>query len=112
MSDIVPVGSGATAAKLDGSERLAGTDSTVLDFWRWSTSDLMSNATRGVLAEYLVAVALGVDDQPRIEWDAVDLRYEGRGIEVKSAAHHQSWPQARPLGQSSLRTIVPSGSRP
>jgi len=26
---------------------------TLLDFWRWATSDLVSNATRGLLAEYL-----------------------------------------------------------
>ena len=29
------------------------------EFWRWYSSDLVSNATRGILAEYLVAVALG-----------------------------------------------------
>lgn len=28
---------------------------------------------------------------PRIEWDAVDLRYRGRKIEVKSSAYCQSW---------------------
>src|SRR5579875_1264357 len=27
---------------------------SVLDFWQWSASDLMSNATRGRLAEYIV----------------------------------------------------------
>ena len=27
-------------------------------FWRWSVSDLVSNATRGRLAEYLVARAI------------------------------------------------------
>jgi hypothetical protein len=33
----------------------------------------MGNTTRGVLAEFLVARALGVDDQPRVEWNHVDL---------------------------------------
>ena len=32
-------------------------------------------------------------DQPRVEWDAADLRYKGRGIEVKAAAYLQSWQQ-------------------
>jgi hypothetical protein len=32
-------------------------DFDVLSFWQWSWSDLVSNATRGVLAEYLVARA-------------------------------------------------------
>jgi len=31
----------------------------VLDFWRWSASDLISNTTRGILAEYIVARACG-----------------------------------------------------
>ena len=29
----------------------------VLSFWRWSASDLLSNATRGIVAEFLVAQA-------------------------------------------------------
>ena len=39
----------------DGSRPL-GFD--LLNFWQWSTSDLVSNTTRGVIAEYLVAQAL------------------------------------------------------
>jgi len=46
----------------------------VLAVWRWSTSDLVSNATRGVLAENLVAQALGMSDGcVREEWAACDL---------------------------------------
>src|SRR6266851_1966408 len=33
---------------------------TLSDFWRWSLSDLVSNATRGRLAEFIVADALGI----------------------------------------------------
>ena len=36
-------------------------NSTLLDFWRWSVSDLVSNATRGIFAEFLVAKALGIN---------------------------------------------------
>ena len=71
------------------------TGRTLLDFWQWSASDLVSNATRGVLAEFLVAMALGVPpDQPREEWAAWDLTTpEGIKVEVKSAAYVQSWSQ-------------------
>jgi hypothetical protein len=68
----------------------------LLGFWRWSASDLVSNATRGVLAEYLVACAVGLEGGLRAEWDAFDLRTgEGVTVEVKSAAYLQTWHQAR-----------------
>src|SRR5215831_11893730 len=68
----------------------------VLSFWQWSSSDLVSNAMRGVLAEYLVACALDVADGTRIEWDAYDLKTQGGvKVEVKSAAYLQSWKQTK-----------------
>jgi hypothetical protein len=68
----------------------------VLGFWRWSSSDLVSNAMRGVLAEYLVACDIGVADGTRMEWDAYDLKTPGGvKVEVKSAAYLQSWKQTR-----------------
>lgn len=67
---------------------------TLLHFWQWSSSDLVSNALRGVLAEYLGATAIGCDQNPRREWDAYDLETtEGTKVEVKSAAYLQSWSQ-------------------
>ncbi len=67
----------------------------LLSFWQWSSSDVVSNATRGVLAEYLVAQALGVAaDSIREEWAPYDLKaLDGTRIEVKSAAYIQSWHQ-------------------
>lgn len=69
----------------------------LLSFWRWSSSDLVSNATRGVLAEFIVANALDIISPPvRSEWDAYDLETDtGIKIEVKSAAYIQSWHQAK-----------------
>jgi hypothetical protein len=69
-----------------------------MDFWRWSASDLLSNATRGRFAEFIVARALDVPlDQVRDEWGAYDLLTpEGTRVEVKSAAYIQSWHQTRP----------------
>ena len=67
-------------------------DSLLVDFWRWSMSDLVSNTARGVLAEYIVAQALGLTNRLRIEWDAYDLQMpSGIRIEVKAAAYLQSW---------------------
>jgi hypothetical protein len=68
-----------------------------LDFWRWAFDDLSSNTLRGLVAEYLVAQALEATQEPRQEWDSVDLRTpEGWAVEVKSASYLQSWPQSRP----------------
>lgn len=70
---------------------------TLLDFWRWSVSDLVSNATRGRLAEYIVAHALGgPTTNVRDEWASYDLiTPDGVRVEVKSAAYLQAWKQAR-----------------
>src|SRR5262245_56184857 len=64
------------------------------EFWKWAYSDFLSNAQRGVLAEYIVARSLGCTDRGRVEWDAYDLDAgPGLKIEVKSAAYVQSWSQ-------------------
>ena len=70
---------------------------TVLDYWRWANSDLLDNAARGVLAEFLVAYAVNRTNEPRSEWGSFDVRTEsGIRVEVKSAAYAQSWPQEKP----------------
>ncbi len=68
----------------------------LMEFWQWSVSDLVSNATRGRLAEFIVAKSLGIDTSkiPRDEWQAYDLKTpDGTKVEVKSAAYIQSWYQ-------------------
>ena len=68
----------------------------LLGFWQWSSSDLVSNALRGTLAEFLVACDLNVSDGVRAQWDAYDLRIkDGVKVEVKSAAYVQSWAQSK-----------------
>ena len=68
---------------------------SLLDFWQWLASDLLANTTRGCLAEYLVAQAVGAaHNSVRSEWDAFDLETpDGVRVEVKSAAYVQSWAQ-------------------
>ena len=69
---------------------------TVLDYWRWSGSDLMSNRERSILGEFLVAMALGLEKHPRLEWNAYGLKTpSGLTIEIKTSAAKQSWPQSK-----------------
>lgn len=87
--------------KKDGSEPFsyesANIGHTLFDFWRWAYSDIVSNAYRGVLAEYIVAIALGIADEGiRILWEPYDLlTRDGIKIEVKSASYLQSWRQKK-----------------
>jgi hypothetical protein len=67
----------------------------VVDFWRWQGADLLSNALRGTLAEFIVAQALQIKSLGRVEWDLYDLVYQGKKIEVKSTAYIQSWKQTK-----------------
>lgn len=71
-------------------------DIRLLEFWQWSQSDLLNNALRGTIAEFIVAKAVNATNQVRVEWDAFDLvTSEGLKIEVKSSAYLQSWKQER-----------------
>jgi hypothetical protein len=65
-------------------------------FLYWAFGNPLENANRGKLAEYIVATALGLESEPRREWDFADLQYDNVTIEVKSSAYLQTWPQDRP----------------
>ena len=81
------------------------------DFWAWMGSDLLHNAFRGQLAEFLVFRALGCKADTRPGWGEYDLLTpEGVPVEVKSAAYLQSWEQVRPSTiQFSIRPAKPVG---
>lgn len=74
-------------------------DFGLLEFWQWSSSNLVNNTLRGKLAEFLVAKALHIAIDCRSEWDSYDLLFDIEGktfrIEVKSSAYLQSWDQTR-----------------
>ncbi|WP_432794029.1 hypothetical protein [Rhodococcus ruber] len=55
--DATPTVPKAGNEPLHESGRLLGQQ--LRDFWAWAYSDLLGNAMRGVLAEYLVGTALG-----------------------------------------------------
>ncbi|WJE46680.1 hypothetical protein QRD90_21110 [Peribacillus frigoritolerans] len=67
---------------------ILGTDQTMLDFWQWGFSKILTNNLRGIFAEFLIGTALGCLN---VEWDAYDLVYKGMKIEVKSSAYIQAW---------------------
>lgn len=70
------------------------TVSTVQKYWQWAYSSLLGNTERGNFAEYLVAVALGIADNTRIEWDKYDMKSpSGITVEVKSSGYLQTWSQ-------------------
>jgi hypothetical protein len=87
-----------------GAERLApgteipGTDgATIGEFWAWAYSDILTNTSRGIFAEFLVGKALGVVEGVRpTGWEDFDLSYDGRKIEVKASAYMQNWYQDAP----------------
>lgn len=60
---------GAEPFLLDGSP----VDADLLGFWQWSSSELVGNALRGALAEYIVATAVGANGGVRTQWDAYDV---------------------------------------
>lgn len=85
----------ADLARLTGDEPLGS--GRVIDFWRWALGDLQMNNTRGHLAEYLVAQAVGDTRPGRIEWDPHDvLAPDGTRIEVKATGRLQSWKSPKP----------------
>jgi len=68
------------------------TDLTLFDFWSWAFSDVLTNTTRGILAEFIVASALDLNTRkPRDGWAKFDLEYRNYGIEIKSCSYHQRW---------------------
>ncbi len=66
-------------------------------FWRWAHSDLLSNAERGLLAEYIVSIATNSPSTSRREWDAYDVvTGDGIKVEVKASGYVQTWNQSKP----------------
>jgi len=52
------------------------------------------NAERGVLAEYIVACSLELNNTTHISWDKYDLLTDdGISVEVKTSAYIQTWKQ-------------------
>lgn len=68
-----------------------------LDFWQWAFSDLVDNTTRGILGEFIVGKALGIDmTGVKYHWGICDLvQSDGTKIEVKTSAYMQTWNESK-----------------
>ena len=66
--------------------RLLGFD--LLSFWQWSSSDLVVNVVRGLLAEYIVAQALDIADSVRDPWQ----RWRHPAIPMSRRGRFAEWP--------------------
>ena len=65
---------------------------TVADFWGWSLSDLLDNTERGVLAEFILAAALGIAvDGLREGWAAWELTTQRRLPPHSATRHPHDW---------------------
>ena len=87
-------------SRKNGNESLHNNENKIpfslLSFWQWSSSDLVGNTLRGMLAEYIIASAVGSEKDTRTEWDAFDIETPDEiKIEVKSSAYIQSWSQTK-----------------
>lgn len=87
---------------LTGSEELFADgqqfdNAKILAFWRWGFSNLRVNDVRGIFAEWLIGVLLGIELTTRVSWAGWDLETaSGIKIEVKAAAYLQEWAQKGP----------------
>ena len=81
---------------------------TLVDYWRWSASDLLSNTQRGVVAEYLVVAALGTAERPRDEWVFFNVVNQS-GLEIEVQERRL---QAELGAGSSVKHPVPDSSNP
>lgn len=78
---------------LTGDEAFIGLDARVRDFWSYALRDLRSNTTRGILAEWFVARAVGAT-QLLDDWNEYDVvTPSGLTVECKSSAYLQAWDQ-------------------
>jgi hypothetical protein len=77
---------------------LGGKTATILDMWNWAYSNINNNTDRGVLAQYIVAWAAGVDTVAYVSWRGHDLDLpSGKRVEVKATARAQSWRHGKKL---------------
>ena len=85
-----------TVRKTGDEPFLNGGPSTLLDYWAWAHSDVMGNTERGIIAEYIVAMAVNAHKKTRTEWGSYDiLTKDNIKIEVKSSAYIQTWVQRK-----------------
>lgn len=67
---------------------------TLVDFWQWAFSDFCDDDIKGIFAEWMVRILLGLPTTPtrRVSWaDSDIILAAGTRIEVKATSVWQSW---------------------
>jgi hypothetical protein len=77
------------------------------DFWQWAFSDFMSNALRGVLAEYIVASKINCANRPRTELVRILRARQCQGIEGARMVRIQTKKIATALRRAPCVRIFP-----
>jgi hypothetical protein len=75
-------------------EAAINSEATMLSFWHWAFSDLCDDDIKGIFAEWMVGVLLGLPlaSSRRVSWADSDFVLPDRTrIEVKATALWQSW---------------------
>ena len=95
IEESIEIGPKGPAEQFFGTQNQTLASSTVGDYWQWAYSDIVNNTNRGILAEFIVAKALGSRETVRTNWASYDVdTSRGTKVEVKSSAFLQSWEQA------------------
>jgi hypothetical protein len=95
------------AQRLTGEEHFSDRPLVVADFWRWAFSDLRTNIVRGILAEFLVARAVGDIPPLRTAWDSWDVT-TAIDIKVESSPAHPSPVPRAPTRQPGNAIAAPA----
>jgi hypothetical protein len=98
----IPAQEKPDAITFTGDVKIAGSAS-LLDFWRWAFSDLCDDDIKGIFAEWMVGMLLGLplSFSRRVSWaDSDIILLNGTRIEVKATALWQSWKLVNQDGSS------------
>lgn len=81
---------------------------SVLDFWRFSYSQLLGMSD--TIAEFLVCKAIGIEKAENVNyWTAYDLSFHGKRIEMKATSYIHPWNKR--LSNNRVFSIAPSDNR-
>ena len=99
--------------KLSGKEKFTQhgneTNLSILDFWQFKFSNIYN--MQEIMAEYLVAKALGKDEADNdAYWRLFDIAYRGKRIEVKQSSYYHPWNENGKISDQRIFSIAKANS--
>ena len=99
--------------KLSGKEKFTQhgneTNLSILDFWQFKFSNIYN--MQEIMAEYLVAKALGKDEADNdAYWTLFDIAYSGKRIEVKKSSYYHPWNEDGKISDQRIFSIAKANS--